>query len=586
MTQIDHKWIALQSPRKLNYAKKEWIPVYGMRIREKNGKYPTFGFTEDFEHVETGIVLNKHKESADEMSWSDWDQDSVTPYISDDNTYHRSGNLYDKNQMVIGERIVMGQYIDADYQNEIYVNQDFLLAYKLVKNGDGWICPKDGDNLVIRSEKNEGRNFQLVEIRSEYLKDYLVALGASLRLYYYRERQAILDHKPSYIEAEKLVISDKPHDRCTLSCHHVTASGDLPNGNGVLVKLWRDDVDAEDTIPDYNQNGDDGRCHSSRPFANRDSADRYHLHGRLWRGEWIEGNKHSCLIGYSQPSDDFKVQVDNSREKVQLSSLRYEEINRYLWFKPEVVGILTAKRGGKVAWDTNETGYIYASPDSSVHFGLNKQGLINVYAYDIAKLPYWQREIWVGQNCSPNDGVSKELLKIQIECTRVTSSAPEQVITFILDQFDSLFKKRFSSPILRENSETETLVRSIDRFRVSDDNSLENLAKNLVKFTLERINERCLKASIGAKDEDLGSIGLLERLLEKTLGVKNSKEIVLPLRSLNRLRQRDSHLKSNNTNVEKLYESLGIDRCKPFVWQGAQLIKGTANSFIEICKSF
>lgn len=586
MTQIDHKWISMQSPRKLSYATKEWIPVYGMRFKKKDGKYPTIGFSEDFEHVETGIVINKHKAFANDMSWSDWDQDSVTPYISDDKSYQKTGNLYNKRHKIIGERIVMGQYIDAEYKNQIYINQDFILAYKLVKRGDGWICPKDGDRLVIRSEKFEDRSLQFVEIRSEYLKDYLSARDASLRLYFYRERQAVVENKPSYIEAEEVVISDGPHNRCTVTCHKVTPSRDLPNGNGGEVKLWRNDLNEVDTITDYNQYDDDGRCHSSRTFINTEIADQYHLYGRLWRGEWISGNKHSRLNGYSEPDDDLKVQADNSGEKVQLSSLRYEEVNKYLWFKPEVVRNLTSRRGGRIAWDTNETGYIYAAYDSSVHFGLNSQGLISVYAYDIAKLPYWQREIWVGHNCPPNDGVSKELLKIQIECAPVRSSAPEKVISLVINHFDSLFRKQYSLPVLQGSNEAESLVKLIDRFRVNDDGSLESLAKNLVKFTLERISKRSLRQSIGEPKLDCGSIGLLERLLAKNHGVKDCQRLVNPLRDLNRLQQLDSHLRSENTNIEGLYQSLGIDRTKPYVWQGAQLIKATANSFIKICESF
>ena len=585
MTQIDHKWISMQSPRKLSYASKEWIPVYGMRFKKKDGKYPTLGFSEDFEHVETGIVLNKHKAFANDMSWSDWDQDSVTPYITDDKSYNKTGNLYNRNQKIIGERIVMGQYIDAEYKNEIYINQDFILAYKLVKRGDEWICPKDGDRLVIRSENFEDRNLRLIEIRSEYLKDYLSARNASLRLYFYRERQAVVELKPSYIEAEKVVLSDGVHNRCTLSCHRVMPRGDLLNGNGLVVKLWRDAIDDEDKNSDYIQYGDNGQCHSSRTFANTELAERYHLHGRLWRGEWISGNKHSRLIGYSEPDEDFKVQSDNSGKKVKLSTLRYEEVNKYLWFKPEVVRNLTSRRGGRIAWDTNETGYIYAAYDSSVHFGLNSRGLISVYAYDIAKLPYWQREIWVRYNCPPSDGVSKELLKMQIECAPVRSSAPEKVMSLVISHFDSLFRKQYSLPVLQESSETESLVKLIDRFRVIDDGSLESLAKNLVKFTLERINKKSLKLSIGERNLDCGSIALLERLLDNR-GVKDSQRIVKPLRDLNRLRQLDSRSRTENTNTDGLYQSLGIDRSKPYVWQGAQLIKATANSFIKICESF
>ena len=33
-------------------------------------------------------------------------------------------------------------------------------------------------------------------------------------------------------------------------------------------------------------------------------------------------------------------------------------------------------------------------PDYKVHFGVNRVGLITVYAYDIARLPVWQQRTW------------------------------------------------------------------------------------------------------------------------------------------------------------------------------------------------
>lgn len=392
MTDIDKEWIELQSPRRNCFAKREWIPVYGMKFISKHLEYPKVNLKEDFIHVETGIISNKDKDNAERMPWNEWDQDSVTPYVSESNIYHRAGYIYDRDQNKIGERLVMGQYIDADYNNEIYINQDFILAYKLVKHEDRWIRPKEGDREVIRYSRDDSNNICFVDIRADFIKDYLSALDASLRLYYYRERQAIVRNKPDFIKAESVELLNEVHNRCMVSCHHITPSGDLPFAKGVFVKLWRDDVDEEDTIPDYNRNSDDGKCHRTKEFQDLQEPDRYHLHGRLWGAEWVEPTRQSSLTGYSETKDEFMVQVDNTSNKVNLSTLRYEEVNKYLWFNPEVINLLVSNRGGKIVWDTMETGFVFADPDTSVHFGLNKKGLITVYAFDIARLPYWQQK--------------------------------------------------------------------------------------------------------------------------------------------------------------------------------------------------
>lgn len=586
MTGDEKDWIEMRLLRNLRYATKEWIPVYGFEYKDKHDKYPNIGFREDFFHVETGIVYNDYRENAGEMKWDDWYQDSVNPYISEDKTYNRAGVLYDRKNNKIGERLVMGQFIDSEYQDEIYINQDFILAYKLVRKNDIWIRPKDNDREVIRSRTCDHKDKKLIEIRSEFLRDYLSALNASFRLYYYRERHAIVDYRPNFINNETSVLSDNQHNRHTLSCHHINPNGDLPDSKGILVKLWRNDVDEEDTIPDFNKNSIEGQCHSYQNFIEKENADRYHLHSRLWRGEWIEGNEQSCLIGYSEPNDDFMVYADNSGQKVPLSSLKYEEINKYLWFKPEIVNLLISNQGGKVEWDTKETGFISTGPDTSIHFGLNKKGLVNVYAYDIARLPYWQKEIWVGQNTPPDDGVSIELAKIQITYTPIKSYAPEEVIVRILEQFNNLYNNKFSLPILNDHEEIHSLLTQINRFQVHSDDSLESLAKNLVKLSIERLNCKNLKKTIGSDVGKEGSLHLLGILLEKKLGVENGEKIMAPLRSLYQLRLRDSHLKSKKIKVEEHYVVLQINRQLPYVWQGAQLIESTAKAFNEICKSF
>lgn len=132
------------------------------------------------------------------------------------------------------------------------------MAYNLVKHEDRWIRPKEGDREVIRYSRDDSNIICFVDIRAEFIKDYLSALDESLRLYYYRERQAIVIKKADFIKAASAELLNEVHNRCTVFCHHITPSGDLPYSKGVFVKRWRDDVDEEDTIPDDNRNSDDG----------------------------------------------------------------------------------------------------------------------------------------------------------------------------------------------------------------------------------------------------------------------------------------------------------------------------------------
>ena len=58
---------------------------------------------------------------------------------------------------------------------------------------------------------------------------------------------------------------------------------------------------------------------------------------------------------------------------------------------------------------------------------MNSAGLINVYAYDVARLPMWQQRLWVGHNVTPNGPPSTELLQAQME------TAPEKARFLMAD---------------------------------------------------------------------------------------------------------------------------------------------------------
>ncbi len=581
MLNSEQKWMEMQSPQRHCFARKDWIPVYGMKFNMKEQKYPEINLKEDFIHVESGIVSNEYKDLAEKLSWSDWGQDNVTPYVSKANKYHKSGNIYDREMNKIGERLVMGQYIDADFNNEIYINQDFVLAYKLVRHNDRWIRPKEGDREVIRCFKDEKGDISFVEIRAEFIRDYLYALDSSLRLYYYRERQSIVKIKPDYIQKETVELINEPHHRCTLSCYHITSEGDLPDSNGISVKRSGNSVNERDTIPVSN-NIRFASCDTITEFRKTEKPDRYHIHGRLWRAEWINPAKQSSLVGYSEPKDEFMVQVDETNNKVKLSTLKYEEINKYLWFNPEVVNLLVANRGGKIVWDTMETGFVFADPDTSVHFGVNKKGLITVYAFDIAKLPYWQQKIWVSQNCSPNFGISRELSKIQIASTPVDSTAPEQLLFIELSKIEELFQRKFSLKLYRNFSDTQTVTKLIDRFRSLDDDTLRSLANNLHKFCIERINEKQLKKLVRQKDNKFKSIRLLKQFLEEKNDMINFSEYTEPLFALTKLGTYDSLLDSDQNEDKSVYDCLNVNRSDPHIWQGAEMINKIAITFSRL----
>lgn len=156
-------------------------------------------------------------------------------------------------------------------------------------------------------------------------------------------------------------------------------------------------------------------CHRRRTSTFERRGDKaYRAEGELWREEWIEPADRSVKVRGDRASEEYFYSVGAAGERLPASALNNEDVGRYLWFRPSVIEALLEHRGSALQWYTRQTGQVRCSPDYRTHFGINRQGFVNVYAYDVAKLPQWQQRIWSGHNATPEGPVSSELLDSQM----------------------------------------------------------------------------------------------------------------------------------------------------------------------------
>ncbi|MEO1110037.1 MAG: hypothetical protein AAFX90_19150, partial [Pseudomonadota bacterium] len=249
---------------------------------------------------------------------------------------------------------------------------------------------------------------------------------------------------------------------------------------------------------------------------------------------------------------------------------------KYLWFKPSVVPALLERRGSCLDWYTADTGGVSASPDTLVHFGLNRLGLVNTYAYDIARRPLWERKIWIAHNCRPDGGVSEELMKAQMECSVAETHSPEKLLPEAIEWLEANFRDKFGLPLFRAHHETETLLKTNHRFRALDEAGLRSLAKDVVKVTIERINKKSILKALSESESKLGTLKLLEQLIAKFTSDDYAKQRMAPLFGLYDLRSADAHLSSSD--IDTCYQRLGVDRSLPIVFQGALMLQTVSDT--------
>jgi hypothetical protein len=255
-------------------------------------------------------------------------------------------------------------------------------------------------------------------------------------------------------------------------------------GQTAVLSLSRTDADPDEDVPEFDQGSDENTSSESRTFGDT-GRQLYRLEGEIWAQEWVEPADVSWRIAEERPPSMVSFLVDTSGARMNADALNDEDIGRYLWFRPEVVNDILSKRGARLEWHTKQTGSINLTHGYYTHFGINKIGLLNVYAYDVAKLPEWQRLLWQGHNVAPDGGVAAELLAAQMEAKPAGTYPPEKYLGPALRDLDILFSRRFSTNLFRNHAERDEILRNIHRFRALQVDGVFDLAKDIIPTCID-----------------------------------------------------------------------------------------------------
>ena len=583
MAILDQNWLELTNIRSLKYDRQAWIPIYGFKYGAKNLKFPKIDHYEEFQEFRGAVIFDKYKPVAEKItSWDTWSNDEYYPFYSSDYPYLEAHQFGESDENPIGFRLVVSQFLSNDVPAQVHLYQDFVIAYHLIFKDGVWVSPRNDNEKVVRYFFNPNKEVERVELKASYLKDYLAVRGASYRLYYYTGRQFVQRNKPQFDWDEEKIIAELPNDRCSAHIEFVNKFGERPFTSAVVVETHRHDINFREDIPNFSEKSDSGISSSSKTTVDTNKADRYFAYGRMWRGEWISPADSVRLIGNSKQDEDLYVYTSNTEKKVNLRYLRSEDVGQYLWFKPDVIGLLSSNRNGKIRWSGSNLGRFYYSIDSKVDFGVNSLGLITVYACDIARLLQWERRIWVSQNCLPEGGLCEELLEFQQECKQPETSSPERNLVLTIDKVNRSFRERFNKPFLLPRDEMYNIIQKIHRFRAINEDGLLALARDLFKYVVEWISESNLRQILKQENPKMKTLKMLEQFLSQQGKVEDASIVMAPLFGLYELRNHDSHLASHTKSIEGYYKKIGIKRDAPYVNQGADMIQRVSDTLSKL----
>ena len=369
--------------------------------------------------------------------------------------------------------------------------------------------------------------------------DYLAARGLSLRLSYYRQRveNVVALEESGYAELNDL---EERRDGGRFELR-IRSLNEVFGGSWASFRVWRTDVDPEEDAPVMGPERDDN-TESEHREGHRGGYEGVRVEGEYWRDEWINSQGQSVRVrgDADQTRPQFIVETDGTR--MPSHDLNDEDIGRWLWFRPGVVGDLLGRRGFSLKWYTRETGAIVSTSGYATHFGINSSDLITVYAYDVAKLSTWEQHVWAAHNAVPEGKVSSELLEAQVRAKPASTHAVEELLFTSMRMLEEGFRREYGIPLFSHDVDDAAAMQQVSRFASKDLASLLRLAKELIRVFSDRLNVRELrKLSTHADKESLGSNKLLQDVLAQRVGEAEARRIFGAIAGAYDMRLGDAH---------------------------------------------
>lgn len=571
-------WILQTKETRRNFSNSAWVPLREISNKVQ-GDFQDVAYISDFFGCGSVAFPAEQKERADKFGWQQIGIGHRTMPYAYENGYYSPIEQYEYNDKEpIGVNLVLEYIQPVIGKREWILNPDLIVALGLVKDGSNWIRPEEDFIVVAREVIDNKGNHCLIEIKQEFLIDYLAARNLSLRLSYYRQRIANVANLETSSYAG-LINQEEQRDGGKFELRIRSLEG-IYGGRWSEFRVWRTDVDKDEDAPVMEQENDEN-TNSESLQGYRGGYEGVSVEGEFWRDEWIEHKDTSVRVRGDTDLTLPQFIVETNGTRMTSESLNNEDIGRWLWFRSSIVSELLNHRGFSIQWYTAETGGIYSASGRSTLFGINTSHLITVYAYDITQLEPWEQHIWAAHNIAPEGKVASELFMAQVEVKPASTTAVESLLFRSMDLLESNFSKELNTELFTQEINESELKQSISRFASKDQASLLRLAKELVRIFLDRLDVKNLRQLATHKDkEKFGSKRLLEDILAQKIGADKSREVFGVIAGVYDMRVGDAH--PTSSDIGGALKLAKIDESDSFLKQGKDLISNFGESIFLV----
>lgn len=573
---MNRDWVLQTRETRRSFANATWVPLRASQNDEQGKTRVTqVGYVSEFFGCGSVAFPLQHREVAETLSWSDLGAGhSARPYAYKDGYYSPVDQYQYNDKQPIGVELVFVHDQPVVGGTKWILNPDLVIALRLVKEGDNWMRPEEDFVVVAREFFDADGEHRLIEIKREFLIDYLAARGLALRLSYYRQRvENVASIEGSEYEGLESHQNDRDGGRFELL---IRSLNDVYGGSWAAFRVWRTDVDEEEDAPVLGLERDDN-TESEQSEGVRAGPNGVRVEGEFWKDEWIDHRGLSVRVrgDTDQSLPHFIIETDGTR--AASSALDSEDIGRWLWFRTSVVTDLLGRRGFALKWYTAETGAIVSTSGYATHFGINSADLLTIYAYDIARLAAWEQHIWAAHNVPPDGKVSGELISAQVKTQPASAHAVEELLFMSMRMLEQGFRDRFGIDLFSHSIDDNSAMQQVSRFHSRDQGSLLRLAKEIIRVFSDRLNVRDLRKISTHKEKDkLGSNKLLQDVLAKQVGEERARKVLGPVVGAYEMRVGDAH--PTGSKIGEALNLAGIDESRSYLRQGEQLIHNVGHA--------
>ncbi|MGY3959986.1 hypothetical protein [Aeromonas popoffii] len=578
---MNQEWILQIKETRRTFSNATWIPLRANE-NDENGKIKKVGYYSEYLGCGSVAFPPEHRKLVEErLGWSDIGiGHTVAPYAYEDGYYATIDQYQYNDKEPIGVNLVFEHPQPVVGGKQWILNPDLVVALRLIKDGTNWVRPEEDFVVVAREHFDKNGEHRLIEIKREFLIDYLAARNLSLRLSYYRQR---VENVPSIEGSEYAALKAHEEERDSGRFElRISDVNDVFGGRWAIFRAWRTDVDEDEDAPVMGPENDHNTGHESST-GERGGYEGVRVEGEFWRDEWIDHQAHSVRVRGDTDTNLPQFIVETDGKRMASSELNNEDIGRWLWFRSSVVTDLLGHRGFALKWCTAETGKICSTSGYATHFGINSADLITVYAYDIARLAAWEQHVWAANNVAPEGKVSPELLMAQVKAEPASTHAVEELFFASMRMLEQGFRDKFGMELFSHDIDDESTMQQISRFHSKDQASLLRLAKDLVRVFSDRLNVRDLRKIATHADKDkLGSNKLLQDILSQKIGADKARQVFSEIAGVYDMRVGDAH--PTGSKITDAIKLAGIDQDNSFLIQGEQLIHNIGRSIWYVGK--